>query len=253
MLRRVVVWFAALAVGGAVLIGIEIVLALRREYLPTEPALKLDDTFGNPGDETVMLVVMGDSTAAGLGAGEPASAYPQLLARRLASDGFRVDLKVFGVSGARVKDVLDDQLPKTLEADPDFVFIGIGANDVTHLTSLGDVRSDMAEVLRTLEERTEAATIVAGAPDMRAPAFYEPLRSLAGWRGRQVADAIEEVARDEEVALVELAKKTGPEFGADPQRFHSSDDFHPSADGYQLWADAIYPVLKETVDDRTSK
>ena len=180
MLRRVVLGFAALAVGGVVLIGIEIVIALRREYLPTEPALKLDDTFGNPGDDAVTLVVMGDSTAAGLGAGEPANAYPQLLAQRLASDGFRVDLRVFGLSGARVKDVLDEQLPKALEADPDYVFIGIGANDVTHLTSLGEVRSDMAEVLRTLQDRTEAETVLAGAPDMRAPAFYEPLRSLAG-------------------------------------------------------------------------
>src|SRR5680860_1276195 len=156
MLKRLVIGFAALAVGGAVLIGIEIVLALRREYLATEPALKLDDTFGNPGDDAFTLVVMGDSTAAGLGAGEPANAYPQLLAQRLASDGFRVDLRVFGVSGARVKDVLDEQLPKALEVDPDYVFIGIGANDVTHLTSLGEVRSDMAEVLRSLEERTEA-------------------------------------------------------------------------------------------------
>lgn len=253
MLRRVVLGFAALAFGGAVLIGVEIVIALRREYLPTEPALKLDDTFGNPGDDAVTLVVMGDSTAAGLGAGEPANAYPQLLARRLASDGFRVDLRVFGLSGARVRDVLDEQLPKALEADPDYVFIGIGANDVTHLTSLGDVRSDMAEVLRTLEDRTEAETVIAGAPDMRAPAFYEPLRSLAGWRGRHVAAAIEDVGREEDVAVVELAEETGPKFGADPERFHSSDDFHPSADGYELWADAIYPVLRETVEARTSK
>lgn len=253
MLRRVVLGFAALAVGGAILVGIEIVLALRREYLPTEPTLKLDDTFGDPGDDAITLVVMGDSTAAGLGAVEPADAYPQLLAQRLASDGFLVDLRVFGVSGARVRDVLEEQLPKALEAEPDYVFIGIGANDVTHLTSLGDVRSDMTEVLRTLEDRTGAETVLAGAPDMRAPAFYEPLRSLAGWRGRQVAAAIEDVGREEDVAVVELAAETGPKLGADPERFHSSDDFHPSADGYVLWADAIYPVLRATVDGRAPK
>lgn len=253
MLRRVVLGFAALAIGGAVLIGIEIVIALRREYLPTEPALKLDDTFGDPGDEAVTLVVMGDSTAAGLGAGEPAHSYPQVLARRLASDGYRVDLRVFGLSGARVKDVLEEQLPQALEVDPDYVFIGIGANDVTHLTSLGELRSDMASVLRTLDERTEAETVIAGAPDMRAPAFYEPLRSLAGWRGRQVAGAIEDVGRDKGVAVVQLAKETGPKFGTDPERFHSADDFHPSADGYRLWADAIFPVLKETVEAQASK
>ena len=253
MLRRIVFGLTALAIGGALLIGIEILIALRREYLPTEPALKLDDTFGNPSDEPVTLVVMGDSTAAGLGAGEPAHSYPQVLARRLASDGYRVNLRVFGLSGARVKDVLHEQLPQALEVDPDYVFIGIGANDVTHLTSLGGLRSDMTKVLRTLDELTDAETVIAGAPDMRAPAFYEPLRSLAGWRGRQVAGAIEDVGHDQGVAVVELAKETGPKFGADSERFHSSDDFHPSADGYQLWADAIYPVLKETVEAETQK
>ena len=252
MLRRIVLWFAALAIGGALLIGIEIVLALRREYLPSEPAFKLDDTFGDPGDEAITLVVMGDSTAAGLGAGDPAHAYPQVLARSLASEGYRVHLKVFGLSGARVKDVLDEQLPKALEADPDYVFIGIGANDVTHVTPLGELRSDMHEVLRTLE-LSGTEIVIAGAPDMRAPAFYEPLRSLAGWRGRQVADAIGEVGRQEDVAVVELAKETGPKFGTDPERFHSGDDFHPSADGYRLWADAIYPVLKKTVEAGSPK
>ena len=253
MLRRVVLGFAALAVGGAVLVGIEIVIALRREYLPTEPALKLDDTFGDPGDEAITLVVMGDSTAAGLGTNEPSHAYPQVLARRLASDGYRVDLRVFGLSGARVKDVLEEQLPQALEVDPDYGFIGIGANDVTHLTSLGDVRADMSEVLMVLARRTGAEVVIAGAPDMRAPAFYEPLRSLAGWRGRQVAGAIEEVGRAQGAAVVELAKETGPKFGTDPQRFHSTDDFHPSADGYRLWADAIYPVLKRTVEAEAPK
>jgi lysophospholipase L1-like esterase len=253
MLRRAVIGFTALAIGGAILIGIEIVIALRREYLPTEPALKLDDTFGDPSDEAITLVVMGDSTAAGLGAGEPAHSYPQIIARRLASDGYRVELRVFGFSGARVKDVLNDQLPKAIEVDPDYVFIGIGANDVTHLTPLGDLHSDMQDILRKLDDFTETKTVIAGAPDMRAPAFYEPLRSLAGWRGRQVADAIEEVGRDQGVGVVELAEETGPRFGTDPDRFHSDDDFHPSADGYRLWADAIYPVLKEIVEASSSK
>jgi lysophospholipase L1-like esterase len=108
-------------------------------------------------------------------------------------------------------------------------------------------------VLRKLDELTDAETVIAGAPDMRAPAFYEPLRSLAGWRGRQVTSAIEEVGRDQGVAVVELAKETGPKFGTDPERYHSADDFHPSADGYRLWADAIYPVLKKTVEAEAPK
>ncbi len=244
VLRRFLIGFIALL---PALIGVEVLIALRRDYLPTEPAFELDGTFGEPGGDELTFVVLGDSTAAGVGAGAPADAYPQLLARRLAGDGYRVALRVFGVSGARVEDVRREQLERAIAADPDLVFMAIGANDTTHLTPLDDVRRDTALVLGRLEAETGAEIVVAGAPDMRAPAFLQPLRWLSGWRGRQVAGAVEEAGTDAGVAVVELAKETGPLFESDPDRYHSADDFHPSADGYELWANAIYPVLNEAL------
>src|SRR3712207_9035968 len=46
-----------------------VVLALRRDYLPTEPVLELDATFGPADGDPLSFVVLGDSTAAGGGAG----------------------------------------------------------------------------------------------------------------------------------------------------------------------------------------
>lgn len=249
MLRRILIGFIALVVALGALIGVEVLIALRRDYLPTDPALKLDDSFGEPGAEELTFVVLGDSTAAGVGASEPGNAYPQLLARRLADDGYRVDLQVFGASGARVADVRSEQLEKTIEADPDLVFIGIGANDVTHLTPLDDIRTDVGFALDKLETETDADIVIAGAPDMRAPAFWQPLRWLSGWRGRQVAGAVTDAGAEAGVAVVELARETGHRFESDPDRYHSADNFHPSADGYELWANAIYPVLSEALED----
>lgn len=247
VIKRVALSLLAVELVGAAVIGGEIFIALRREYLPTTPALDIEGRFGS-GPAPITFVVLGDSTAAGVGAGSPAKAYPSLLARRLAEDGHTVRLIALGVSGARVSDVLSDQLPEALRTRPDLVFVGIGANDVTHLTSLDDIRRDTEALLEELEA-TGATVVIAGPPDMRAPAFLPPLRSLAGWRGRAVADAIEEVAADNEVAVVELARVTGPLFAEDPDRFHSRDDFHPSAAGYELWADAIYPVLEDALND----
>ncbi|MDQ4058525.1 MAG: SGNH/GDSL hydrolase family protein [Actinomycetota bacterium] len=248
MLRRCLIGFIALLVALGLLTGVEVLIALRRDYLPTEQALELDGTFGGPGGDELTFVVLGDSTAAGVGAGAPADAYPQVLARRLADDGYRVDLRVFGVSGARIEDVRREQLDIAIEADPDLVLIAIGANDTTHLTPLDDVRGHTTFVLDKVQAETGADIVVAGAPDMRAPAFLQPLRWLSGWRGRQVAGAIEGAGTEAGVAVVELAKETGHLFESDPDRYHSADDFHPSADGYELWANAIYPVLKETLD-----
>ena len=232
----------------AVLLAAEVVAAMRRDYLPTEPALEIAGEFGPATGAKLELIVLGDSTAAGVGALTPANAYPTLLARRLAQGGRRVSLTGLGVSGARVKDVLDEQAPAAGALSPDLIFVGIGANDTTHLTPLREVSADMGGALDLLLN-SGATVVVAGAPDMRAAAFWEPLRSITGWRGRRVADVIEAEARSRGVAVVPLAERTGSFFGADPDAHYSADLFHPSPLGYERWADAIFPVLERALAD----
>jgi lysophospholipase L1-like esterase len=225
-----------------VLIVVEVGLAYFREYLPTEPAMELGGTFGAPDGEPLRFVVLGDSTAAGLGAGSPEFAYATVLSERLATEGYRVDLTALGISGARAADVATAQVPLAVAADPDLVFIGIGANDSTHLTSLSSVAASMDKALTELEA-TGATIVVAGPPDMRAHAWLEPLRSIVGWRGRQVAARIEEVAHAHGLLTVPLAEQAGPYFASHPEDAYGADDFHPGPGGYRAWADAIYPVL----------
>lgn len=247
MLKRILLGVLGIVVALAAVIGVEVFLALRRDYLPTTPLLNIGGRFGS-GPTRTTFVVLGDSTAAGVGAGSADRAYPTLLARRLARAGTAVRLVDLAVSGARVSDVLSEQVPRALSLRPDLVFVGMGANDVTHMTPVADVRTDTERILEQLRA-TGATLVVAGPPDMRAPAFLEPLRSIAGWRGRIVADAIESAAAQKDVPTVELAEVTGPLFAEDPERYHSEDDFHPSAAGYALWADAIYPVLEDALED----
>lgn len=230
----------------AALIVVEVGLAYTRDYLPTTPAMKLGGSFGPEGGRGLRFVVLGDSTAAGLGAGSPEHAYATLLSERLGSDGYRVELIAYGVSGARIRDVAQDQVPLALDADPDLVFIGIGANDSTHLTSLSSVETNMDQALTELE-KTGAPIVVAGPPDMRAHAWLEPLRSIVGWRGRQVAARIEAVAARHGLLAVPLARLTGPYFAAHPDDAYAADNFHPGPGGYRAWADAIYPVLAEAL------
>lgn len=246
MIKRWFGWMVVALVSLVVIVGLEVVLALRRDYLPTAPAFEISGTFGPPSGRPLRFVVLGDSTAAGLGAASADDSYAARLARRLGNAGWKVEMTGYGVSGARVADVLEEQVALAEQAGPDLVFVGIGANDATHLTSLGSVRSDMAEVLDRLEA-TGAAVVVAGAPDMRAAAWHEPLRSIAGWRGRRVSAAIASAARSRSVPVVPLAERTGPFFDADPEAHYGADDFHPGSLGYLRWADAIYPYLEEVL------
>ncbi len=228
------------------LIGVEIVVAIRREYLPTEPALEVGGVFGEGGDQ-LTLVVLGDSTGAGVGAGTAAKTYPALLARRLARrTGNRVRLIDLAVSGARVEDVADEQVPRALQEDAGAYLVVMGANDVTHLSSLSGIRAGTTEIVQRLGA-TGAPVVVAGAPDMRAPAFAEPLRSIVGWRGNAVTAAIEEAARGAGATVVPLADETRDYFISEPDEHYSDDLFHPSAMGYRRWADALYPALERAV------
>lgn len=246
MIRRLFVAFKVVAFAGAALLGVEVAAAMRRTYLPTEPVFVIGGTYGDDDGRPLRFVVLGDSTAAGLGARTPDRSYPVLLAQMLAGDGYRVELTGLGVSGARVADVLAEQVPEAVELRPDLVFVCIGANDATHVTPLSAIRDPMDEVFARLA--AAGATVVgSGIPDMRADAFMEPLRTIVGWRGREVTGEIRKAAEANGVPVVALAEGTGPFFADDPEAAYSEDMFHPGPGGYRRWAETIYPVLRDAL------
>jgi lysophospholipase L1-like esterase len=63
-------------------------------------------------------------------------------------------------------------------------------------------------------------------------------------RARQLAAAQADAVRAAGGVPVDLAAQTGSVFRADPGTL-SADRFHPSADGYRLWAEALLPAVRE--------
>ncbi len=202
----------------------------------TPPDGSPDGLLGTGEGGPLMLVVLGDSTGAGVGASDVDHAYPRLVARMLAAEAGRpVELRVLSVSGARVGDVLTGQLQHVVALNPDLVLLVVGGNDVVHLTRRSSARRDLREVIQRCS-RTGARLVVAGVPAMGTTRrVAEPLRSLI----RLVAHRLDRVWREETSAAdavrVELAAETGPAFAADGTLF-SDDLFHPSDRGYALWA-----------------
>ena len=234
-------WGRAVAVGAplallgfAALLVVEVQLARGGARLDGPP-LRLDGAVGEGPGAPVRVLWLGDSTAAGVGVDEPADALPHLVA---AASGRPVELRVRAVSGDRVGDVVEDQLPAGADADADVVFVSVGANDVTHLTS----RDDFRERYRGLLERLPPAAqvVLLGVPDMGAvPRLAQPLRAVAGFRGRELDEVVREVARESGAGYVGIAAATGPTFRARPGEMFAADEYHPSAAGYGLWADAV--------------
>jgi lysophospholipase L1-like esterase len=238
------------AAGAVALLGGEVLAAAMRDYLPTEPPLEIGGSFGVPTDPPLVFAVLGDSTAAGVGAGTPALAYPTLLARRLAAAGRCVRLHGFGVSGAKARDVLFDQLPKAEAVEPDLIFVGVGGNDVIRLTPVPRFRSEYGALLDGLGA-TGATVVVGSIPDMRLHAFLEPLRRVSGWRGRSLAAVIDAEAAARAVPVVPMAELTGPFFKEHRSlAYAGGDGLHPGPAGYASWADAIAPTLIVALDGR---
>jgi lysophospholipase L1-like esterase len=76
------------------------------------------------------------------------------------------------------------------------------------------------------------------------PRFAQPLRAVAGWRGRNLDAEVRRVAAATGAVYADIAGPTGPSFRHDPGRYFAGDDFHPSDAGYRLWADAVVRVLR---------
>ena len=213
--------------------------------LATSTPLALDATVGGaqPGDRArpaLRMVWLGDSTAAGVGADGPDGALPRQVAARL---GRPVQLTVLARSGSRLGDVVEQQLARAVSLKPDVVVVSVGANDVVHLTSK---RRFASQYRRVLDPLRPTPVVVLGVPDMgAAPRFAQPLRAIAGWRGR----ALDGVVRDaldgrSQAHYVDIAGRTGPPMRREPDRYFAIDRYHPNTAGYGLWADAVLDVVR---------
>lgn len=206
------------------------------------------DAFSGP---ALKYVVMGDSTAAGQGAGyEKGIAVGT--AQALAA-GHRVTLVNIAVSGSRANDVVSAQLPLALGIAPDVVLLAVSANDVTHLTSVSDVQADVEKIIVALRAHAPCTAIVlTGAPDMGAPPRIPfGLHWLAGLRTASFNTMFRELAGRTHVTLAPLADETGPLFRKDRSLF-ADDGFHPNARGYATWIAVLNPALDAALRQRAA-
>lgn len=241
---------SAVLVAGTVAVLVAEALAARaRPYLQPDSAPPVEGQYGDPADVPLRLAIIGDSTAAGVGVDETIDTVGAQVALALAGDR-RVIVTCAAIAGSRTGD-LGPQVSRAMLGHPDLVVMLIGANDATHLTPLGRVLTQQREAVARL--RAEGVSVVVGTcPDMGARNFLPPLRQLVAWQGRRVARVQEVAVREGGGDVVPLGLICGPQFRADPDTL-SEDDFHPSAYGYRLWAEALLPTVQRIVAVQTAR
>lgn len=186
------------------------------------------------GDDPLRLLVIGDSTAAGVGAATQDEALPGALARELHARTDRgVIWRAIGENGVNTHEFLDRHLAAAVSRPADLVFVSLGANDALHARSAGAFARDLRELFTTLSDRLpEAGILMSNLPVFaRFELLPEPLRTTLYRHSRNLERvAARVVARDERWMITE---QLPPPYGPD---FFARDLFHPSASGYADWA-----------------
>ena len=181
----------------------------------------------------LLFVALGDSSAQGIGASQPDRGYVGLLAQKLRTrTGRPVEVVNLSRSGARIRDVVDTQLPAlaALGRSPDVLTVGIGGNDMASYE-----RQRFASAVERLTAALPAGAYVADVPyfmhgrsEQNAQQAADLLRSSATRHGLRP------------VALHDLLRAQGG-WGMFTQ--FAADWFHPNDRGYRIWAKAFWQEL----------
>jgi acyl-CoA thioesterase I len=179
-----------------------------------------------------LWVVLGDSTAQGLGAPSPDGGYVgQVLAELRLRTGLRWRVLNLSVSGALIRDVLHHQLPQ-VPAAPDLVTCGIGANDVLYSTPARVLR-DMRTLVGDIPDRTVLL-------DLPLPAgIWGILGRIGVPYVARINRTLYQAARARGLPVAEVSAYFTPPWGG---KF-ASDAFHPSQAGYRDWARALLAAI----------
>jgi lysophospholipase L1-like esterase len=231
-------------VGGAGLIAAEAVAARTRRYAQPDMRLAMRTSIGEASAAPLRLVLLGDSSALGVGVGRVADTVGGRLAELLVDTGRRVELSSVAVHGSRSVDLATQVARALLGRPPDVAVILVGANDAVSLRRPRQAAAHLAAAVRRLRD-AGVAVVVGTCPDLGAVrAIAQPLRQIMVAYGRRVAQAQAQAVARAGGAAVDLAERTGAVFRADPGTL-CEDGYHPSADGYRVWAHALLPAVAD--------
>lgn len=194
------------------------------------------------------FVMLGDSLAAGLGAGQAYNTPAAMLAQGISNVLDRpVRLVNVATVGARSAD-LPGQVQRALHVRPHVAVIIIGGNDVTHVGRPQSAVGHLEDAVRRL--RAAGSQVVVGTcPDVgTVRPIPQPARWLARRLSRQLAAAQAIACVRAGAHVVSLADELGREFAADPSLF-DDDRFHPGPDGYERITQVLFPAVLSALDE----
>ena len=197
---------------------------------------------GRPGP-AIKIALLGDSSAAGYGVDTVEETPGAYLASGVAEAADRrVYLSSVAKVGAQSKD-LAGQIDRVLPMEPHVAVIFIGGNDVTHAVPVKTSQRLLRAAVTRLKSHG-VMVVVGTCPDLGAiEPLQPPLRQLARWWSRQLAQAQATVVVQADARAVALGSILADEFSSLSHLLFGPDRFHPSAAGYARMSAAVLPTV----------
>ncbi|WP_420585992.1 SGNH/GDSL hydrolase family protein [Ruegeria sp.] len=185
------------------------------------------------------LLIAGDSSAAGVGAGTQTQALSGCLVSQLAKH-YAVEWRLEATTGHTTQDTIDRL--QGLNTQFDMAITALGVNDVTR----GVTRNRFVERQTKLAELLTGQLgvrrlVVTGVPQMnRFPALPQPLAWVLGRQAARLDQGLQQVA-----ARFPQARHLALDLPDDPA-LAAPDGYHPSPKAYTLWAQEAARLLRQT-------
>jgi lysophospholipase L1-like esterase len=217
-----------------------------------------------PPPPDLVYVAIGDSTGAGVTFNAPpfpdlppipaiVSSYAPRLADRLeAETGRSVELRNLSVPTAQAADALRVQVPQaTRFTGVDLVTVCVGANDAGGTLTAEQFGATMAAIFEGLAP-LGAAVVACNLPDTSLTPYVQArVADLAAFRAQIVAfnAALQAAADARTIPVVDLFAES-QRLLTSQQGLVSADGFHPTAAGYAIWADILWPAFSAAAATR---
>lgn len=208
----------------------------RVPVLPEPPGDREGTTGQGPG---LRLLIIGDSAAAGVGAGHQDEALLGRLLADLRTD-HTVTWSLHATSGHTTSQTLDrlDRLPQRTF---DVAVTSLGVNDTISMVSIRNWRQRQARLRQMLRDKFSVSSlIISGLPPMhRFPALPQPLRWHVGRRAMQLHRSLEkDIAGEPDCRFIDL-RLSGD------MALMASDGFHPGPPIYAEWARQVGEAIRD--------
>lgn len=231
---------AALAIVLVVLVtaGYSALSFMRKVHI-SEELVRNTIPYSLNGPHTVNVLVLGDSTAVGVGARVKEESLAALFSNAVRA----TNVENRAISGARVAD-LTREIELTTERSYRYILIGIGANDIVRFKSADEAALELTTAITQLPKYEHLVVYVAGnvgATQLFPWLLNKPYTELT----LAYHEAFKRVVESERGIYIDLYEPPERDpFVRDPDRYFAADGFHPSSAGYRIWFEKMVPVLE---------